>query len=123
MAVSSHDENRAPDLPSGLDLLGFPPPPPLTRQTVVSRDELLPSTAPFNAIEPVVNGEEEQFVPLIHGVVGYDIWDVLEGAVPEDELAAMGWEGYVTEHEEFPDDSDDDSDDDDNAPSFPPPAA
>lgn len=62
------------------------------------------------------------FVPNVDGVVGYDIWDLLNGDVPEDELAAMGWEGYVTEHENV-DSSDDESDDEEESPVFPPPAA
>lgn len=117
ITVSSQDENNHESLPAGMDLLDLRPPPTLTRQYTLGRDELLPGAAPFLPVEPVVNGEA--FAPLLDGVVGYDIWDLLSGDVPEDELDAMGWEGYITEHEEI-----DDSDDDDESSSgTPPPAA
>lgn len=111
MTVSSDDAGgELPPLPAGLDLLDFPPPPALTRQSVASRDELLPGAEPFLPVPVVVNGEQD-FTPLVDGLVGYDIWDILEES--EDD-------GYVTEHENI--DSSDDEDDDDEPP-FPPCAA
>lgn len=132
MNAVSNDENQlSAAAGADLELLDLRPP-PLTRNYTLERDELLPGASPFSPIEPVVNGEPLVSLAMIgQRVVAWDIFDILRGDVPEDELQEMGWADprilpwldYETEQEDFPD-SDDGyatSDDEDNP--SPPPGA
>lgn len=96
-----------------MELLDLPsPPPPLARQVVLDRDELLPGFEAFTPVEPVVNGALAFFDQFLNDF-GYMTQSDDEY---DDEY------DYATEHEDIPDSDGEESDDEDTPP-FPPAAA